>query len=329
MPRSTSARNRPRKKQAALRRLPLASLRVFVATAEQLSFTRAAQMLGVTAGAVSMQIKALEEYLQQPLFRRRGRLVELTSEGERLLPRVRSGLEQLEQAIDEARHERSAGPLTVSTLTSFLQQWLLPRLPDFNQKFPDIDLRIHTSASLVDFRNRDVQAAIRLGTGNWAGLYEERVLDEWLIPVCAPRLLEKHGPVFSRTDLKRYNLLHSISEPWRLWPESATIGTEWAPRGATFDDSVTIIRAAEAGQGLALARWSLAAKEIESGRLVIASRIIKPLKTGYYFVCPPSYRTVDKVVALRTWLVQQAKAAPKPPPGLGAEAEPADALVRC
>jgi LysR family glycine cleavage system transcriptional activator len=316
MARSKSPQRRSRKpRDTALRRLPLSSLRVFVATAEQLSFTRAAQMLGVTAGAVSMQIRALEEYLRTPLFRRRGRLVELTSEGDRLLPRIRHGLEELERAIDEARHERHSGPLTISMLASFLQQWLLPRLPDFHQKYPDIDLRIHTSGALVDFRNSDVKAAIRLGTGGWEPLYIERILDEWLLPVCAPRLLEKHGPVSSRDDLRRYRLLHSVSEPWRVWPDNATLSEEWAPHGATFDDSVTIIRAAEAGQGLALARWSLAAKEIEAGRLAIASRIVAPLKTGYYFVCPPAYRSVDKVELLRTWLVQQAQAAPRPPAG--------------
>src|SRR5262245_40766989 len=104
------------------RRLPLASLRVFVATAEQLSFSRAASILGVTIGAVSMQIRALEEYLKTPLFRRRGRVVQLTGEGERLLPKVKAGLDALERAIDEARVEGRSGPLMVTMLASFLQQ---------------------------------------------------------------------------------------------------------------------------------------------------------------------------------------------------------------
>src|SRR5688572_595817 len=168
------------------RRLPLASLRVFVATAEHLSFSRAASILGVTIGAVSMQIRALEEYLSAPLFRRRGRVVQLTGEGERLLPKVKSSLEALERAVDEARADGRTGPLMVSMLASYLQQWLLPRLPDFNEKHPDIDLRLHTSASLVDFLRSEVQIAIRFGTGQWPQLHAEKLLDEWLVPVCSP-----------------------------------------------------------------------------------------------------------------------------------------------
>src|SRR5688572_28327885 len=158
------------------RRLPLASLRVFVATAEQLSFSRAAAVLGVSIGAVSMQIRALEEYLRAPLFRRRGRVVHLTSEGERLLPKVRSSLESLERAIDEARVEGRSGILMISMLTSFLQQWLLPRLPNFEERHPDIDLRLHTSGSPVDFLRSDIKAAIRFGTGHWPMLHAEKLL---------------------------------------------------------------------------------------------------------------------------------------------------------
>jgi LysR family transcriptional regulator, glycine cleavage system transcriptional activator len=294
------------------RRLPLASLRVFVATAEQLSFSRAAGMLGVTIGAVSMQIRALEEYLRAPLFRRRGRVVQLTGEGERLLPKVRDGLAQLERAIDEARVDSRTGPLMVSMLASFLQQWLLPRLPDFNEKHPDIDLRLHTSASLVDFLRTEVQIAIRFGTGQWPMLQAEKLLDEWLVPVCSPKLLAKHGPVSTQADLKKYRLLHSTSEPWRAWTDGPTLDIEWAPSGATFDDSVAVIRAAEAGQGLVLARWTLVEREIESGRLVVASKKIVPTDRAYYFVCPKSYCTVEKVDAFRTWVTKQAKEAPRP-----------------
>lgn len=294
------------------RRLPLASLRVFVATAEHLSFSRAANTLGVTIGAVSMQIRALEEYLRAPLFRRRGRLVQLTGEGERLLPKVRTSLDSLERAIDEVRVEGRSGPLMVSMLASFLQQWLLPRLPDFSEKHPEIDLRLHTSSSLVDFVRSEAQIAIRFGTGQWPQLHSEKLLDEWLVPVCSPKLLAKHGPVSNQADLKKYRLLNSTSEPWHAWAEKPTLAIEWAPSGATFDDSVALIRAAETSQGLVLARWSLVEHEIESGKLVIASKKIVPTDRAYYFVCPQPYCTLAKVEAFRSWIVKQAKAAPRP-----------------
>jgi LysR family glycine cleavage system transcriptional activator len=285
---------------------------VFVATAEHLSFSRAASTLGVTIGAVSMQIKSLEQYLSAPLFMRRGRVVRLTGEGERLLPKVRENLAQLERAVDEARLDSRSGPLMVSMLASFLQQWLLPRLPDFNDKFPDIDLRMNTSASLVDFLRSDIQIAIRFGVGQWPGVHAEKLLDEWLVPVCTPRLLAKHGPVSTAGDLKKYRLLHSTSEPWRAWSDGPTLDIEWAPTGASFDDSVATIRAAEAGQGLVLARWSLVEQEIATGQLAVASRKIVATDRAYYFVCPPAFLALEKVTAFKGWIKEQALQAPRP-----------------
>lgn len=294
--------------------MPLASLRVFVAAAEQLSFSRAAQTLGVSTAAVSQQIRALEGYLRVPLFVRRGNSVHLTGEGSGLLPRVRDALTELERTIEEARHERHVGPLTISMLGAFLQQWLLPRLPSFEQKYRDLDLRLHTSAQLVDFVNSDVQAAIRFGLGNWPRLHAEKILDDWLVPVCLKRVFESGGPVECEADLRRYELLHSSGEPWRAWSEGhSTITDEWAACGTTFDDSVAVIRAAQAGRGLALVRWSLVSGEIAEGCLVIASSRIVPMTHGYYFVCPSSYLATEKVAAFREWLLQEAQAAPRPP----------------
>ncbi len=310
-PKKSTRRTQP-KSTTAFRRLPLSSLRVFVAVAEQLSFTHAASNLGITAGAVSMQIRSLEEYLQAPLFLRRGRVVQLTAEGSRLLPRVRNGLEELERALDEARVERRSGPLMISTLSSFLQQWLFPRLQNFHEKHPGIDLRMHTTAALVDFLHSDVQAAVRFGAGGWPQLHVEKILDEWLVPVSTQALLAKHGPIRTRDDLKRIPLLHSKTEPWKVWPDITLSSDEWAPKGASFDDSVTVMRAAEAGQGFALARWSLAAADIASGRLVIASPTIIAAPRAYFFVCPPGYVTLDKVAAFRDWIRDEAQRAPRP-----------------
>lgn len=230
-----------------------------------------------------------------------------------MVPRLRHALVDLERTIDEARHERRAGGLTVSMLSSFLQQWLLPRLPDFQQRFPDLDLRLHTSAHWVDFLNSDVQVAIRFGKGGWPELHAEKLLDDWLVPVCTRRLLERFGPVADAEDLRRYELLHSNSEPWRAWIESSGAPTdEWAVCGTTFDDSVAVIRAAQAGRGLALARWSLVSGEIAEGCLVIASAKIIPMAHGYYFVCPASYLGVEKVAAFREWLLGQAQSSARP-----------------
>ena len=163
-------RRRARTAATTFRRAPIGSLRVFAAVAQHMSVSRAADALGVTASAVSMQLKTLEDYLQLPLLRRRGRNLELTPEGERLLPRVERGLRELEEAIDAARGDRCEGEISVTTLASFMQQWLMPRLPDFQSRHPKLQVTIHTSAEPVDLRQSRLQAAIRMGRGQWPGL---------------------------------------------------------------------------------------------------------------------------------------------------------------
>jgi DNA-binding transcriptional LysR family regulator len=196
----------------AIRRLPLASLRVFVAVGEHLSFGRAADALGVTSGAASMQIRALEDYLRVPLFRRSGRHVALTRDRPILLAKVRRGLADLQQALDEARKDRAAGPVRLTTFASFLSMWLLPRLDRFTVRQPHLELEIHTSDEVVDFVKRDFQVGIRMGKGNWSGLHVEKLFEEWLVPMCRPDLLARLGPVHDADDLRRYRLLNNQAQ---------------------------------------------------------------------------------------------------------------------
>jgi LysR family glycine cleavage system transcriptional activator len=306
------ARRRARPAPPAFRRAPIGSLRVFAAVAQRLSVSRAADALGVTPSAVSMQIRTLEEYLQLPLLRRRGRRIELTAEGERLLPRVERGLRELEDALDTARGDRCEGEVSITTLPSFMQQWLMPRLPDFEARHPKLQLTIHTSVEAVDLRQSRLQAAIRMGRGVWAGLHAEKLLDEWLVLVCTPALLARHGPVRSAADLRPYRLVHSTSEPWSSWLLEHDDQRDLA-RTSLYDDSVTVIRAAEAGQGLALARWSLVEPELRLGRLALASDRAVLSELAYYFVCLPEYLKVEKIQRLRDWLAGQAHSFLAPP----------------
>ena len=273
-------------------------------------FTRAAEALGVTVSAASMQIQALEQYLGVALFRRQGRLIEISEQGARLLPKIREGLTALQDAIDDARTIRGQGPLRISMLGSFLTQWLIARLPQFEALHPDIDLRIETSAAQVDFKKTEVHAAIRMGGGSWSGLYSDKIMDEWLVPVCQPALLAKLGPVSDHADLKRYRLLHSSTERWSDWLLDGQ-HDESALR-ISIDDSAAVVRAAEAGSGLALARWSLVADDVRLGRLAVASKKITRYVRTYYFVCPPKYRDMPKVAAFHRWL--RAEAATHVPP---------------
>lgn len=306
---------------SAFDRLPLNALRVFEAVATRLSFADAADTLHVTPAAVSMQIKTLEDYLQVPLFRRAGRAIELTPEGSLLLPGVRRGLTDLQAALHELRQSRCAGTLNISTLGSFLQKWLLPRLPQLHDRHADLQLRIHTSRQPVDFSQTDFHGAIRMATGPAPGLYSEKLLDEWFVLVCSPELYKRLGPVREGADLKRYPLLRSSDEPWQLWNRPG-VERDWKEHGTAFDDSVAVLTAAEQGQGLAPTRWCLAAGDIRLGRLALASPMVLPCPRSYYFVCPESYLAMPKVQSLLAWLREVAGDFANPP---GAARAPAAA----
>ena len=292
-------------------RLPLNALRVFEAVAVRLSFAAAADALHVTPAAVSMQIRTLEDYLRVPLFRRTGRTIALSAEGALLLPGVRCGLSELQQAMQQLRQDRSGGALNISTIASFLQKWLLPRLPQFHDRHPHIELSIHTSRDPVDFAQGDFHAALRMSAAPTAGVYNEKLLDEWFLPVCSRELLARLGPVRTPADLKRYPLLRSSDESWSLWRHPGA-EADWHERGAAFDDSLTVLAAAEQGQGLALTRWTLAAQDLANGRVVRASERILPCPRAYYFVCPESYLALPKLQHLLEWLREMAAAFPRP-----------------
>jgi LysR family glycine cleavage system transcriptional activator len=239
--------------------------------------------------------------------------VHLTDEGAALLPRVRQALEQLERAVDDVRRDRSAGPLRISTLGSFLQQWLLPRLERFRIACPQIDLHLHTSNELVDFVRQDFHAGIRFGKGHYPNLHCEKIIDEWVVPVCTPALYQKFGPLRSVDDLRRYPLLHSLSEPWTIWMFDSRSSPEVESlRGAVFDASLPIVRMAVQGAGLVLTRWSLVADEIASGVLVLASDRALRQEESYWLVCPLRAQSLPTVRAFADWIRAEAAAFPTP-----------------
>lgn len=297
---------------SAYDRLPLNALRVFEAVATRLNFSDAAEALHVTPAAVSQQIKALEDYLQTPLLLRHGRGVQLTLEGTRLLPGLRRGLDELEAALQQIRQERESGTVNVTTLSSFLQKWLTPRLADLHARHPDIDFRIHASSEMVDFARTDFHAAIRLGAGEYPGLRSEKILNEYLVAVAAPAVLEKYGAIPDAGGLTRLPLLHGTEIDWNSWCAGDT-DCLTRLRGAYLDDSAALLSATVEGLGFGILRWTLAAGELKAGRIVLASKQVLPYRFAYYFVCPEAYMTLPKVTALRDWLVGQAQEFPGPP----------------
>jgi LysR family transcriptional regulator, glycine cleavage system transcriptional activator len=292
-------------------RLPLGALRVFEAVASHLSFSAAADALNVTPAAVSQQIKALEGYIQVPLFRRNGRRVEITDEGLELLPSVRVGLEKLESALQQIKHHRRAGPLQITTLSSFLQIWLLPRIRSFRRKYPNIELRFHTSRDLVDFSRSVQHVAIRFGRGNYPNLHCEKIFDDWLVPIASPDLIKQHGMIERGTNLSKYPLLDNGDEPWSVWSQ-VDEEVAWLSRAPSIDDSAGLLAAAEEGLGYALASWTLVTRALQKGTVRLAGKGALPYGSAYYFVCPKNFLAIPKVAQFREWILAAAREFPTP-----------------
>lgn len=282
--------------------LPLNALRTFEAVAARLSFAKGAEALNVTPAAVSSQIRTLEERLNQPLFHRNGRQVQLTSAGRKLLPGVQRGLAELRQAVQSVSQDRQEGVLNMTMMPSILQKWLMPRLHEFYSANPEIDLRVNVDNDLVDFDQTDMHAAVRLGRGRWPGVKAVKLMDDWILPVCSRRMKEEIGPV-SPELLQEHDLMYTPSTVWDPW--FTEFGGE-PPEGrkAMLNDSISILMAAEQGEAIALSRWSLVARDIGAGRLVPATDTVIKSEWSHYFVAPPHYFDLPKVATFRDWLME-------------------------
>ncbi|UGX94513.1 transcriptional regulator GcvA [Bradyrhizobium barranii subsp. barranii] len=289
-------------------RLPsLNGLRAFEAAARHLSFTLAASELNVTQTAISHQIRRLEEELGIRLFVRQNRALALTPEARDYLPGVRAAFNDLRLATDRLLRKDDDKVLTVSTLASLAAKWLLPRLTDFQEQHPGIDVRITTSTSLVDFQRDNVDAAIRYGRGQWPGLRADWLMADELFPVCSPSLLRGDKPLRQPEDLKGYPLLHTSnanSDDWRLWLTAAGLPGDIARQpGITFDMIFMTIQAAIDGIGVAMGRTSYVQDDIAKGRLVVPFKIALPADAGFYLVAPEGRREAPKLAAFRAWMI--------------------------
>lgn len=289
-------------------RLPsLNGLRAFEAAARHLSFTLAASELNVTQTAISHQIRRLEEELGIRLFIRQNRALALTPEARDYLPGVRAAFNDLRLATDRLLRKEDDKVLTVSTLASLAAKWLLPRLTDFQEQHPGIDVRITTSTGLVDFQRDNVDAAIRYGRGQWPGVRADWLMADELFPVCSPSLLRGDKPLRRPEDLRNHPLLHTSnanSDDWRLWLTAAGLPADIARQpGITFDMIFMTIQAAIDGIGVAMGRTSYVQDDIAKGRLVVPFKIALPADAGFYLVAPEGRREAPKLAAFRQWIL--------------------------
>lgn len=286
----------------------MSALRAFDAAARRLSFTAAAEELGVTQSAVSHAIREIETKLSASLFRRAGRRLELTAVGARYQPFVREALAHLKAGdLAVTDPDRRARILTVSVSPSFAAKWLAPRIGDFTARHPDLDLRIGATAQHVDFTDQDIDLAIRHGSGRWPGLEAVRLCTEVWLPVCSPTIGRK--PLTPDAIGHLPLIHHRDAGGWRRWFEAEGVDAgEAAARGLTFNEMSLAIDAAAAGQGVALARSALAARDIIEGRLVAATKSRQPADFAYWIVRPNGRPRGRKIIRFMDWLRQEAAA---------------------
>jgi LysR family transcriptional regulator, glycine cleavage system transcriptional activator len=290
-----------------LRRLPpLNALRAFEAAGRSESFTRAAEELNVTHGAVSHQVKALEARLGIKLFNRERQRLVITDAGREYLAVARDALDRIAMGTERLIQRQSAGVLTISTSPDFAAKWLVYRLGRFAESHPDLDLRVSATAHQVDFAREDVDLAVRHGDGNWAGLDVVRLCSERLFPVCSPKLFSAGNSIATASDLLNFPLLRlSDWKNWTRWFEAAGV-TDPVAHGPVLNSASMLIDAAVDGHGVALARTALVAWDIVNRRLVRPIDVSLRMAHTYWIVCPKVTSRVPKIAMFRNWLLAEA-----------------------
>jgi LysR family transcriptional regulator of beta-lactamase len=282
--------------------LPLNALRAFEASARHLSFTRAAVELFVTPAAVSHQVKSLEAQLNVTLFKRLPRGLMLTREGETLLPVLRESFDRIAETLErfEGGHYRDV--LTVGAVGTFAVGWLLPRLADFQEKHPFIDLRLSTNNNRVDVAAEGLDYAIRFGAGAWHGIEALRLIEAPLSVLCVPELARQLN---SPEDLLKQTLLRSYrTDEWPEWFLACGLPPNTAPtRNIVFDSSLAMMEAALQGAGIALAPPLMFSRQLAAG--AIEQPFAIGITTGSYWLTRLQSRPeTAAMTAFKEWLLQ-------------------------
>lgn len=268
----------------------------------------------MTPGAVSQQIRLLEDIIGAPLFIREARGLQLTELGRAATPLLREGFERLMDASAILREPAPTRTVAISVAPSFASKWLMPRMDDFHRAYPDIEVWISADMEPVTVGQGKVDLAIRYGPGDYPGHIVERLMTETVIPVCSPALMAEPHPIRTAEDLARHTLLHDMSDDgdatrpdWAMWLKARHAGHSDARRGSRFDQSGLLIEAAAAGRGVALAKRSLAQADLASGRLVAPfADGSQMLGFAYYIVMPRDRPASPGTKSFVAWLKKQA-----------------------
>jgi LysR family glycine cleavage system transcriptional activator len=292
--------------------LPLLALRTFVEVGQRGSIKAAAQALNVTSGAVSQQIRLLEDRVGMALFTRERSGLCLTEAGASVHPVLLQAFENMQQALQALEAIKCRQTLTVSTVATFAASWLVPRLGRFNLRHPHIEVRVEATSAVADMRRDRVDVALRHGLGNYPGLQVTRLMAPVMVPVASPALMATSPTITSPADCLEFALLHdSDRTDWSLWLAAHDVAKDpRAERGTAFEDDFLLIRAAEAGQGLALVPREYAQEEINAGRLVQVLDKPWPARFAYYVVTRQDAMHREEVKAFVDWIMEEAQDVP-------------------
>jgi DNA-binding transcriptional LysR family regulator len=290
-----------------MRRLPsLTALRAFEAVSRTLSFTKAAQELGVTQTAVSRQIRLLEEALAVTLVTRGATRNALTGAGEILFDGVYRGFASIDQAVERIGGSAGREILTVSVAPFFSSLWLTPRLMAFYQRHPGIDLRLDHSYQPADHRREGIDLGVNWGSGNWPGVKKELVLDGSLTPVMSPDLVARIGPLDTPQQLLDLTLFYEFDlADWALWLAQAGVALPKDAGSFRLNDSHALRRAALDGHGVALFFRGLVEGDLQSGRLVQPFQLAVNTGFDYYLNYADGNELPAKAKAFRRWIFDE------------------------
>lgn len=291
-------------------RLPsLNWLRAFEAAARHLSFTGAARELHMTQAGISLQVKSLEQHLQEPLFHRFPRSLQLTDAGEAYLSIVRESFERLDAGTEEIFGHHGGGPVTIRVNVAFASLWLAPRLGRFFAANPGLDLRIIASVHPVESDWDGIEMEVRYGTGKWPGFWADRLTWDDLFPVCSPALLKGRRRLRRPADLADHMLLHVIGnqQGWARWLATAGVTKVSAGEGLQFDTSIVALEMAAAGVGVALGHTSFVTGYLASRRLVAPFDISIPTNGAFYLAAPEHRPECPEARLFRDWITAEAR----------------------
>jgi len=287
----------------------LRGLQAFEAVARHLSFARAAAELHVTPGAISQQVKLLEDHVGAPLFER-GRKLGLTPAAAGVMQQLHAAMEGLRLVSRQLRRKGAERVVVISSAPSFASRWLIPRMDRFSERHPDIELRLLATRRLVDLRAEDVDVAVRYGSGRYSGHHVERLRGETVVVVAHPRVagkLRRPADLLEATLLRNTSISWDATFPdWPTWLHGLGVSPQKKLRVREFDEANFVIDAALAGLGVALVWKTLVSEDLAAGRLVALFNE-QPLTNAYHFVCLPERLDEPAIAACRQWLKDEAR----------------------